>query len=217
MVALWVDLPWVKPGQFARRFLQREIARAFSQHASRASITQLVVLFSLLGIERGTVQKHTRFGMEDAFGYLPLSSNDDRLVCLHGRVLTARRLGNVLFLSTDNISQFNVYSADSSKEHNLLGSKNDESDPGSSSDESDAERSDSETAVGRDVFVVVESLGTSLQISMENVILQVVLAKESFKGEVQVLVGEEGSIEINKSLKQLARKIAMGHLVGIFQ
>ena len=147
--------------------------------------------------------------MEENFGNLPLSSTDDRLVCLHGRVLTARRLGSVLFLSIDRITQFNVYTLQDSTQNTIPTENN-----STETSIEEPETTNQATLTREDVFGKVDSLGASLQITLDNVILQTVLAKESFKGEVRD-GKEEGTYEINKSLKQLARTIAMGHQVGI--
>jgi len=125
--------------------------------------------------------------MEEAFGGLGLGERDKREVVVGGRVLTARRLGSVLFLSVDNVSSFTLFSPETINE--------------------------GISPPARDIFdqFHANKTGTILEISQHSV-LQVVLTKEDFKGEIR---DNNGEIEVNESLKELSRTIAMSHTVDI--
>jgi hypothetical protein len=128
--------------------------------------------------------------MEEAFGSLENGARDTRDVVVSGQVLTARRLGNVLFLSFDNVTAFTLFSPD------LHDTTNDTAPPTT------------------DIFAQYDAQhGEQVEISLHSV-LQVILTKEDFKGEIRE---NNGEFEINESLKELSRTIAMGHTVGILK
>ena len=134
--------------------------------------------------------------MEETFGGLEQGGRDRREVMLGGRVLTARRLGSVLFLSVDSVTSFTLFPPpDATKGI-------------SSNPESTAEAS----PPAEDIFNQFQGqTGEVVEISQHSV-LQVVLTKEDFKGEVRE---RDQKVEINESLKELSRTIAMSHNVGI--
>jgi hypothetical protein len=127
--------------------------------------------------------------MEPIFGTLAPGTRDTRDVLLCGRVLTARRLGSVFFLSVDNITSFLFYPNCEQNEPFLHPS-------------------------GDDFYIQLQSRhGCAVELPEDDGVVQVVLTKEDFNGEIRP--NTDGTIDIHESLKDLARTIAMGHTVDI--
>lgn len=142
--------------------------------------------------------------MEDTFSTLGVGERDDRDCVVHGRVLTARRLGSVLFLSIDSISSFIFYPSSSTTS----------SSSSSSSSQPIPPSEDLENYVDKDIFIQMQGRegGEEMKFEKEEV-MQVAVTKEDFNGEVRD--NDDGTINIFESLKEFARTIAMGHNIGI--
>lgn len=169
--------------------------------------------------------------MEEAFGNLAQGEADPRGVFLCGKVLTARRLGSVLFLSADHVSPFRIFppSPVTSIIPSTLSPNNPSQNtiPHTSIQETPSTTQNTphnthieDTRTEPEIPTLDKNLfekayaeeGELLEVSA-HAVLQVVLAKDSFKGEIRE--NENGKQEIVESLKDLSRTISMGHAVGI--